>query len=371
MIAKIIRKLKLGKAAYNLAKNFVSDCSDLPDTEEAYRLLGTVSPDIGGSAVCTRSMGKPDNLLDIIIPVYNGERYIRACLDSVFAQRTDFPFRVLVIDDGSTDSTPDILREYGMQHENLTVITQPNGGHAAAKNTGLEKSRAEYVFFLDADDLLYEDAVDRLMKCTLETKADIVEGAYDIISEDGQLISKVPHKSGKMNIPNDSTGFACNMLIKTELWDNMQLPVGYWYEDSMMFQLLLPLAKKNGKTAVGIAEASYMYRFNRQGFTQSNKGKPKSMDSVWVTLSLYRDRKQLGLENTQEYYEYILAMLPQTFRRTAGMSTEVHKAVFAVWRDFILREFSGFSSIRPIYQELEKAVKSGDFGRYRLLCKLI
>lgn len=94
-------------------------------------------------------------LLSIIIPAYNVERYVQACLDSVFAlPLSESEMEVLVIDDGSTDSTPQILAKNALRHNNLRVMRQPNQGQSVARNWGIEEAQGEYIFFVDSDDAL-------------------------------------------------------------------------------------------------------------------------------------------------------------------------------------------------------------------------
>ncbi len=88
-------------------------------------------------------------LVSVIIPVYNGERYLAEAIDSVFAQ--DYhPFEIIVVDDGSVDDTADIAKLY---KDDVRYIYQSNQGHAAAKNTGISVAEGEFIAFLDADDL--------------------------------------------------------------------------------------------------------------------------------------------------------------------------------------------------------------------------
>jgi len=98
-------------------------------------------------------MGK---LISIIIPVYNVEKYLRQCLDSVFAQ-TIMDFEVICVDDGSTDSSPQILQEYSLKYSNLIVYTQQNGGMSAARNAGMELATGKYIGFVDSDDFIDPD----------------------------------------------------------------------------------------------------------------------------------------------------------------------------------------------------------------------
>ena len=74
--------------------------------------------------------------------------------------------------------------------------------------------------------------------------------------------------------------------------------------------------------------------------------------------------------NDQPYYEYLLNMLPLTWRRTEALGDDISRAVFVLQRDFLMQNFPSFSTARPAYRMLEDAVKDGDFGRYRLFCSL-
>ncbi len=117
----------------------------------------------------------------IIIPAYNCEKYIEKCLASVLEQ-TGAEIEVIVVNDGSADSTPEILKRY---EGRIEIINRENGGAARARNTGLERAGGDYVMFLDSDDTLEKGAVERLVKKAEETKADIVRFRYKNVLPDG------------------------------------------------------------------------------------------------------------------------------------------------------------------------------------------
>jgi glycosyltransferase involved in cell wall biosynthesis len=98
-------------------------------------------------------------LISCIVPVFNGERYLREALESIF-QQTYRPLEVIVVDDGSTDGTVVVAQSYG---ERITYVQQANAGPAAARNLGLSRVRGEFVAFLDADDLWHPEKLDRQM----------------------------------------------------------------------------------------------------------------------------------------------------------------------------------------------------------------
>ena len=101
--------------------------------------------------------------LSIVVPVYNAELYLAECLHSLFAQdlpRTDY--EVICVNDGSADKSGEILSSFSEKHPNLTVITQENSGVATARNTGLAAARGNYIWFVDADDLIQVNILRKL-----------------------------------------------------------------------------------------------------------------------------------------------------------------------------------------------------------------
>lgn len=105
-------------------------------------------------------MEKP--LLSLIIPVYNVEKYLAGCLDSVLAQTLP-SLEVICVDDGSTDASPRILEAYARRCPRISILRRPNGGLSAARNTGIEAATGKYLMFLDSDDkLAAPDALERL-----------------------------------------------------------------------------------------------------------------------------------------------------------------------------------------------------------------
>lgn len=118
--------------------------------------------------------------VSVIIPVYNGEEYLRECLDSVFSQ-TLKQIQVICVDDGSTDHSAQILSEYQNKHPDLVIVSQENGGLSAARNAGIRRATGEYIDFLDCDDTLRTDALEILYHRAHED-------ALDMLLYDGKTI---------------------------------------------------------------------------------------------------------------------------------------------------------------------------------------
>ena len=107
--------------------------------------------------------------LSVVVSVYNTARWLRECLDSILAQ-TAFDLEIICVDDGSTDGSPAILREYREKDSRVKVITQENRGISAARNAGLDAARGEYVWFFDSDDTINPEAADTLCRAAREYK---------------------------------------------------------------------------------------------------------------------------------------------------------------------------------------------------------
>lgn len=372
MLYKVLRKLKLGKSAYALLYPFRGKADVLPGMEEARALLEGLSPDAGGSCLCERRV-KGDvrkGELDIIIPAYNAGRYLRECMDSVLGQETRYSFRVLAIDDGSTDATGEMLDGYAARDSRVHVVHQENRGHSGARNAGLEIADAELVMFLDSDDVLFPHAVEQLAGAVLNGDAAFSEGAYEVVDTQMQHISDSPHEAGELADFADCSAYPWGKAYRLRALDGFRFPEGYLYEDSFIYQVLFPQYAQLGKKAVGISSPVVKYRVNPGGISRKSRGSVKSLDSLWITLSLHEDRKKLGLESTQEYYEYILSMLVLTYRRTEQRDEETKKAIFVMWCDFLGREFEGFSAVDPFHRRLERAVRNKDYPAYALFCRL-
>lgn len=120
--------------------------------------------------------------VSIIIPVYNGERYLQQCIDSLLTQTYD-NLELLFVDDGSVDSTPNLLADYAARDRRLTVLTQKNAGPAAARNVGMLQANGDFLYFFDADDYCEPTLIESLVERICETEADFVVAPYNVYDE--------------------------------------------------------------------------------------------------------------------------------------------------------------------------------------------
>lgn len=330
--------------------------------EEYIRILQEIYPDRGGSAV--RKQRLPGNTdpayaLDIIVPAYNVEKYIDECLLSILGQETDFHYRLIVTDDGSTDGTGTAIEKY-RDRENVTIVHQKNGGLSAARNAGLELSTSDYVMFVDSDDRLPPDAVRKLAAAAQAGEEDIVAGSYCNFRKFRWLKKIYRQRPGVIVRDSELKGHAWGKVFRRSLFENIQFPERYWFEDSVMHQIIYPLAKRKS----GTGDIVYERRINKNSITQSGAGNPKSLDSLWVTLRLMEDRKLLGMAFTQEYYEYLLNQTVLTHQRLAGLGNEVREKAFYVMCCRIDESIRKAGFDRKSGSPVEEAVRKGDFEAF-------
>ena len=177
--------------------------------------------------------------LSIVIPVYNVEKYLAKCLDSVIYPDLD-GYEVIVVNDGSTDGSGAIAAEYAAHYPGLLrLIEQENGGLGAARNTGLEAAEGEFVFFLDSDDSLREKAVPEMLE-KLEEDFDICIFGMLSVTESGVVLDDIRScpKEGNVALKDFPELLlcppsGCNKICRRSLFmeSGLRFPGRAWYED--------------------------------------------------------------------------------------------------------------------------------------------
>lgn len=178
-------------------------------------------------------------LVSVIIPVYNVEQYLEECMDSVLNQ-TYTNLEIILIDDGSTDTSGILCDKYAEKDSRVRVIHQANGGAGKAKNTGLERMTGSLVVFVDSDDLLPVDSIEYRVAKLEEYQADIVQGCFCEFSE--RWNQRQDHYSGNVLVKtkmgyladylkNWENAIFWNKIFKCEVLKGLQFPVGRCIDD--------------------------------------------------------------------------------------------------------------------------------------------
>ena len=184
---------------------------------------------------------KKDVLLTVVIPVYNVEKYLKRCIESILIQEWK-NYDILLVDDGSTDSSPQICDDYAKVYDFISVIHKKNGGLSEARNTGISHAKGDYVYFPDSDDWLEPQTFKELADVLESQEFDIVsfnrefvKGEEDPIVSDPLVTQVFEGKDAFVQMLKHSyiTGFANDKIYKKSLFidNNISFPKGKYYED--------------------------------------------------------------------------------------------------------------------------------------------
>lgn len=178
-------------------------------------------------------------LVSIIVPMYNAESYILSCLNSIVGQSYD-NLEIIVVNDGSTDHSVELCRNFAVAHNNVLILNQENSGLSSARNNGIKQAHGEYLFFLDADDLLQNSAIEKMIENTTDG-GNLVICNYRKFNDNEKcsLTEKLPNKSITYTVEeylNEILEFRRNtyawgILVKKEIAKNNLFPLGKYFED--------------------------------------------------------------------------------------------------------------------------------------------
>ena len=219
-------------------------------------------------------MKSPEDLISVIIPVYNVKPFLRMCAESVFAQ-TFRNLEIIFVDDGSTDGSGEICDELAEKDSRVRVIHQANGGLSAARNTGIEASRGAYLYFLDSDDAISPVTIVHLWTACVRTKADVAIGdsmhftQAEVPQERRKFTSEAvdTQEAIRRMLMNEGYGHqAWGKLFRRSMWEDFRFPKGLLYEDYAVIYDVMTRAEK----AAIVTDAMYFYRM-QEGLDEENQ----------------------------------------------------------------------------------------------------
>lgn len=216
-------------------------------------------------------------IISVIIPVYQVEKYLKRCIDSVVHQ-TFHDFECILVDDGSTDRSGDICDQYAKIYSNCRVIHKQNGGLSSARNAALSKACGDFLCFLDSDDMLHPQALELMLRVAQETSADMVSAKLSEFSTpniEASAIKSVITKTMDQDdvISNlypslfgDISVTACGKLYCKHVFETLRFPEGAIYED---LHIYLDTLMSCNRIAL-VNSALYFYYKNPDSITRSN-----------------------------------------------------------------------------------------------------
>lgn len=221
--------------------------------------------------------------VSVIVPVYNTEKYLRCCMDSVIGQ-TLRDIEIVCVNDGSTDGSLAILQEYAAKDKRIKIINQENKGLSAARNAGLKVATADYISFIDSDDFVHPSFLEQLYRAIKENNCDVAGCDFAKIKKDERLpfIGKIKAKiyEPALNVLLNRKNFihfnVWNKLYKRELIRGIPFIEGMYYEDWVFNTCVFAGAK----SFVWISAPLYGYRISENSIMRSSYSLKKMNDYV-------------------------------------------------------------------------------------------
>lgn len=346
---------------YYIARLFLKENLNIT-REEAFEKVNKVSKKPMKKYSYNKKIIDENIDLSIIVPAYNSSDYIKECISSVLMQKTSYNYELIVINDGSKDDTLEKINLF-KENKHLKIITQENKGFSAARNRGIDESLGKYIMFLDSDDLLCENSIEKLIKTAKEKKADIVQGSYYTFNKNGNKFytNITPtEKNKEISVP----GFPWGKVYKAKLFEKVRFPLDFWYEDTIVNYLLARLSNKY----VAISDYVYGYRINEKGITFTSKKSKKVLDTYWIIEEMIDLSKNIGLKIDDSIYDMTIFQLSNLlYRRIHFLDEETIKNTFilacSLMQDIGIKDSKNKSII---FRDIEKAFKEKNYKLWKL-----
>ena len=262
-----------------------------------------------------------NDLISIIIPVYNVENYIEKCMNTIINQ-TYKNIEVLLIDDGSTDSSPKLIENIRKSDKRIKTYHKKNGGLSDARNYGIKKAKGKYLVFIDSDDWVDLNYIEYLYNLIKKNNCDISICEIVKITDCGKIVSR-NYNNNSIVIMNQKEAIrnmievkyfatsACGKMYKKECFDNVLFPVGRLFEDiPTNYNIFLSIDK-----IVFGAKGLYYY-LTREGSITRNDFSEKHMDSIFFI---------------EEAMKNVIKKYPE-FKKNS--ETRIFLAYFDIWKSF-------------------------------------
>lgn len=242
--------------------------------------------------------------VSVIIPVYNVEKYLERCLDSVLAQ-TFQDFEVICVNDGSTDNSLEILQQYVQKDERVKILNQENKGLSEARNVALDVAIGEFIAFADSDDFYVPNFLELLLKSQKDTGVDIVGCDFQKIYKTTDILTsvfgvhpKVYQDALKVLLHKDNFIHfnVWNKLYKREVIGDMRFVPHIYYEDWVFNCCVFEKAKG----FAWIKEKLYAYRISNSSIMRSDFNEKKLHDYV---------------QGIHEVHDYFVAHAPEKWEK--------------------------------------------------------
>lgn len=247
------------------------------------------------------------NKVSVIVPIFNGEKYLKKCLDSIVNQ-TLKDIEIILIDDGSTDNSLEIIKEYSSLYNNIKYFYKENEGQAIARNLGIEKANGEFIAFVDSDDYIETNMFEVLYNNAISNKSDIV--VCDYIEEYGN--KNVEKKSLYIRADDLQKSYIvsvagpCSKIIKTDIFkkNNLKFLENNIYEDLAIIPALAIYTQK-----ITYCEEFFYHYVIRENSTMQQISYNKKLESIFNVMDFLSKQFEGSKFNAELEFLYINHLL--------------------------------------------------------------
>ncbi|MFR8104063.1 MAG: glycosyltransferase [Clostridia bacterium] len=308
--------------------------------------------------------------VSIVIPIYNSEKYLQTCLDSILAQ-TLKEIEIIAVNDGSKDRSREIIEEYQKRYPStIHVINKENGGMSDARNKGVEKATGEYISFVDSDDYIEPTMLEKMYQKAKEGNFDMVTCDTKVLYPKETIIVKSGIEEDKKELTieekkkllHDTYAVVWNKIYRREgLAEKMHFKEKIWYEDVLYLYSIIPHLNSVGV----VKEPLYNYIQNQSSITYTYNQKLYDLITVCdELLEVYK--KEGNYETYQDILEYIyVRYLFATFIKRLAKAKDKEKFNEGVKKvqSKVKETFPNYSKNKYIQQLNPKSIYLRFFGK--------
>jgi glycosyltransferase involved in cell wall biosynthesis len=305
--------------------------------------------------------GKHKSRISVIIPVFNVEKYLRRCLDSVLVQ-TFTDFEIILVDDCSSDSSPEICEEYAQKYSRIKVIhNAQNKGSSQTRKVGLDAASGDYILFIDSDDWIENNMLELLYNKAMDDDLDMVYcGAYyntdrkqeemdnDYIDDKFEIIRGI--------VPCIYFNWAVwNKLVKRNIYNKIIFPVAFYGEDQQICLQIIHYIKKFGY----IKKSLYHYYYNINSIGNDNRRGPQRAlefyeNTVWIINFCYNNysshfsafEPELSAHINSIKLRFVLEKSIRDVHKLHELYPDSNKQIFnAAWRESLYNKIILFLAV--------------------------
>lgn len=275
-------------------------------------------------------------LVSIIVPIYNVEKYLKKCIESIINQ-TYKNIEIILVDDGSPDKCGEICEEYSKKDNRIVVIHKQNGGLSDARNKGIKVAKGKYITFVDSDDYVDYRYIELLYKAVKENNTKIAQCNIAKVNMSGNIIARLGYRENSIktskNMLNDIYSshlieniVVWNKLYLKEMFNNISFPVGKIHEDEFTtFKILYNVDKISI-----VNEYLYYYRQTDESIIgkKFNKKRMDLLEALEERISFLKEKKEYDLyKKTLKYYIEQLRVYFIKTKKYIGNSSKIQKTI--------------------------------------------